>query len=342
MSTSEDEWKVVTKDDKKRVMRRTNRGRQVGRRGLPSPGVMNTTGFIEDARILSKLLTRCQEELLRTQFFRGLIDLVKKSILSILPGQDSSLGSSLPPTDSIDGPVPPFSLVCYGIGNFSRTSCEHYSASLWQLACSLALQAHFSGPQKTVAEGTLDNKSSGDLQTVPIFFYDPCSTAFEQEFLQRNLSAVKVGTTNDRGRQVFNFPTLFFMPHCPRKLYDNVLWSNVPWRDCSASKRKERIGVNFFFYGNSLLPDTHVHTMTVASDGVSSSCPCISSLLPFLKQQKMDSFTFKEDVKMSSGNFVGAFNDLYITTLVASSAFEDEGWPARPPDGDGDTDAELV
>lgn len=93
-------------------------------------------------------------------------------------------------------------IVCYGIGNFSRTSGHFFSASLWQLALALSLQNKWDAP---------------------LLYYDPCSTKFEIEFLEQ--MGVQVLSRNEKGERT-SVGAFFFMPHCPSGLYENVLWSN--------------------------------------------------------------------------------------------------------------------
>lgn len=93
-------------------------------------------------------------------------------------------------------------IVCYGVGNFSRTSAHFFSASLWQLAIVLNLRA---------------------ILDAPLLYYDPCTTKLETELLESiNVTVLSI---NENGKRT-SANTLFFMPHCPSGLYESVLWSN--------------------------------------------------------------------------------------------------------------------
>lgn len=54
--------------------------------------------------------------------------------------------------------------------------------------------------------------------------FDPLLTPKDIRICQRLHLAVK--TTNDKGKIRVDQRSLFFMPHCPYRLYSNVLWAN--------------------------------------------------------------------------------------------------------------------
>lgn len=196
-------------------------------------------------------------------------------------------------------------IVCYGVGNFSRTSLTHFSAPVWQLACALHL---FGSLRKNGMQ-------------VSMLYYEPCSTPFENEILG-DLN-VQVLTVNERGkRSIQGIPTLFYMPHCPSQLYDNVLWSN--WDELVASTL-------LIIVGNSLR--NHCDSL-----GPATACPSMHRLLPWLKERRLDSD--KLDTEDMAGNFVGAFNDTYWTSFGGPGDIEAE-WPERPPET-LETDQEVL
>lgn len=57
--------------------------------------------------------------------------------------------------------------------------------------------------------------------------YDPCISDFDRKVLE--LLKVPVLTENSKGKHEISRTTLFYLPHCPYRLYCNLLWAN--W-DC--------------------------------------------------------------------------------------------------------------
>jgi hypothetical protein len=169
-------------------------------------------------------------------------------------------------------------LVAYGIGNFSNTAIKYYSAPLWQLALAICLQKQV-------------NTIESDV--VNFDFFDPVTTESERLFLKERF-AVNVLPTNNRGDyNVLSTITIFLMPHCPSQLYENVVWSNY--------YNLQQI----VFIGNSL--------RNLAETPSPNHRLCLQSLLPILCESAMTAS--KPDYKKASeiGNFVGAWNDTYIS-----------------------------
>ncbi|XP_073994703.1 SRR1-like protein isoform X2 [Rhodnius prolixus] len=97
-------------------------------------------------------------------------------------------------------------IICYGLGRFSSS----YQA-LYQLGLLLELQT--------------------DSQVVQI--YDPVFSDLEKEVLT-NLGLVLI-SKNEEGKRLVVRDTLFFLPHCPKELFNNLLWANwgTPLRHCT-------------------------------------------------------------------------------------------------------------
>lgn len=89
-------------------------------------------------------------------------------------------------------------IVCYGLGNFSE--CK---IALYQLALLLALQQCY------------------DCE---VMLYDPQFKELEVDILiteKCNLIAY-----NEKGKRKVDKTTLFFLPHCPNKLFNNIISAN--------------------------------------------------------------------------------------------------------------------
>lgn len=165
-----------------------------------------------------------------------------------------SLGSLTEP--SCDRPVPR-AIVCLGLGSFATAAAPRY-----QMALALLLReellgldpapahsaqvtpGHRSSAGGSVGEGggpnqpvtDLDSFSGGELSAAteaapglcPRFCaYDPVFDALERAFLHSRGCAVL--TRNHEGRHTAHAShgcTLFFMPHCGRQLYSNLLTAN--------------------------------------------------------------------------------------------------------------------
>eukprot|EP00899_Mesostigma_viride_P003493 jgi/Mesvir1/13144/Mv06113-RA.1 len=121
------------------------------------------------------------------------------------PGRDVQVHSGLPlgtPTPSCPPlPRPYPALVIYGVGNFQASP-----VSRSQMALALRLAADLGAP-------------SGSLE-----FYDPALTSLESDVLRR-LGVVPLGE-NEECRRRADRVTLFYMPHCEARLYDNLLSAN--------------------------------------------------------------------------------------------------------------------
>lgn len=247
MSAEEEQWKKVSKNDKKRVMRK----RRTRVATSNAKGVVGTLGeVIEDCHHLSGIVKMCIQEVKMSYFYANFIEHVNMEKIK--------------------------QVVCYGIGNFSRTSASHFSAPLWQLAFALALR---------------DYIKDRLMRDVTMYYFDPCSTHFELEFLTECSQVVTI-TSNEKGRRhIDSKPTLFFMPHCPVSLYENVLYTN--WEDLS----------NLFIVGNSLKLQLERLDRP--------KLPCIELLEPFLNEIPI---VITKD-SGTSGNLLGAFNDTFVMTV---------------------------
>jgi hypothetical protein len=273
---STEEWTTVTRDDKKRVMRKRGKrgpakGSAVGHRSTTTTAMDS----IEDSEVMYSTITKCMEHLRSASFYE-----------SLMKSWSSATGSA--PEKTVR------QIVCYGVGNFSQTSLSHYSAPLWQLACALCFRDHL--------------LRSSDGEDIRVLYYEPFMTAFEDTILAG--LKVQVLTVNERAKRPIDaVPTLFFMPHCPSELYDNVLWSN--WGELA-------VATPLIIFGNSLR--NHCESLAPAS-----ACPCLHLSLPWLQEQRLESSTL--DLKQSPGNFEGAFNDTYLTHFLV---LDETPWPERP------------
>lgn len=89
-------------------------------------------------------------------------------------------------------------IVCYGLGQLSCSRIARY-----QGAFLLILKDHFQ---------------------VHTEVYDPVFSAVDNEVL-RDLN-IKVLNRNEEGKRKVVGTTLFFLPHCGKELYNNLLWAN--------------------------------------------------------------------------------------------------------------------
>ncbi|XP_022093283.1 SRR1-like protein [Acanthaster planci] len=92
-------------------------------------------------------------------------------------------------------------VVCYGLGNFTDCAIARYQLALLLLIC----------------EG-LKIKSS------ECHVYDPRFTAEEMQILSS--LGLDIIPQNEECKRVASEPTLFYMPHCGKPLYNNLLWAN--------------------------------------------------------------------------------------------------------------------
>jgi hypothetical protein len=271
------DWKVVTKKDKKRVMRR--RGTPAA---SPAGGSRSRTFPNGDCHRsvevrktdCESLLARCQQELETL--------LIPESVLEAAPMEVKRFDAAT-------------RLVCYGIGNFSECSASYFSASTYQLALALYLRRAW--------------------RIRKCYYLDPCITAVEREVLVDQ--SVEI-LDNRQGRQSFlndadadgenaDCAVLFFMPHCPKQLYENVVWAHF--------EELSRV----FILGNSLR--NYVDALGVRCDGLEVSSPPspqqgshLEAIYPIVREFPLH---FEKDrFKSATGNLEGALNDTYWTTFA--------------------------
>lgn len=151
-------------------------------------------------------------------------------------------------------------LVCYGIGNFSESDSSRY-----QLALALCLRdllstkssasdvaaatAAATSAAAEAAASRLPGNGSTAVRGPAVLVFDPVMGETERAILEtlgcgllQNEEGKRCcchdrrrretsnefgdGSSGSDGRESLTTPTLFFMPHCPQRLYSNVLWAN--------------------------------------------------------------------------------------------------------------------
>ncbi|XP_057688825.1 SRR1-like protein isoform X2 [Corythoichthys intestinalis] len=103
--------------------------------------------------------------------------------------------------ESLDAKIDPLECVCYGLGNFSTSVSARY-----QLAILLLLL---------------------DAAKIPLkdcLVYDPAFSTGEKDVLRQ--LGLTVLTDNEEGKRLATKPTLFYLMHCGKALYNNLLWKN--------------------------------------------------------------------------------------------------------------------
>jgi hypothetical protein len=164
-------------------------------------------------------------------------------------------------------------IIAYGIGNFST---DRFKSSMLQLACLLLLRRCAAANNLSTNDGNTCNELSfrDEQDRVPIHYYEPCILPIEKEILE-NEFYVNILDCNDMGKlksesmqcryevssiqyrlQHHSKCTVFYMPHCPMRLYSNVLWAH--WsRFFSSSPPVDDVDGEIhdpvIIFGNSLL-----------------------------------------------------------------------------------------
>jgi hypothetical protein len=269
-------------------------------------------------------------------------------------------------------------IICYGIGNFEGARDDRYNAPLIQLACVLALRDAFArrvidsrghinsnelnsiittcqneseSNQNDQDEVTEDGSSPSQRQQEPvsIVYYEPFIKTIEREILAH--FHVKVLDSNEQGKRRikrntredssnFESSTLFYMPHCPMRLYSNVLWAN--WREDLI------LNGSIIIFGNSFRAYDERIISSEKKEGDRTNA--IFSLLPFSceveiltkyshrnrsSSSSIDTLLCGQDIEM-------AFNDCVILSFHK----DDEAipFPSQPEEYivSKDSDGELV
>ncbi|XP_077996397.1 SRR1-like protein [Glandiceps talaboti] len=139
-------------------------------------------------------------------------------------------------------------IICYGLGNFSTCPIARY-----QLVFLTLLKTILQIPGKC-------------------YCYDPRSTSQENDIL-RKMGFVCI-EDNEEGKRKITHPTLFYMVHCGKPLYNNVLWAN--WNE-EQLKNLIIVGNSFDNY-KTRLPSRILH----------QEVAYISRILPYVKEFPFD------------------------------------------------------
>lgn len=207
-------------------------------------------------------------------------------------------------------------IVCYGIGNFSK----RYSPPMLQLTCALLLR-------DILQQFILDFSYSGNDRGCNVYYYEPCMTSTEQSVL-KNYS-FHVIDQNERGKRIVDRPTIFYMPHCPMRLYSNVVWAN--WDSILSGK--------ILIFGNSFHAyDERSIQSTFSSDPTNA----ISRVLPFCVEKTIKHCCKKKGKKIEHNDTISnvsvAFNDCSIMSFCYNRVLKSKQQPIDDDNKNDDSD----
>ena len=235
-------------------------------------------------------------------------------------------------------------IVVYGVGNFS---CEIYSASMLQLAVALLLRRlaveaatngssrDYDNHQELNIDGSTNATSfSFDQQRIPIFYYEPCTLPLEKVLLQE-VFYVHVLESNDMGKlsvssmneqlqsqtsqpqnirkQNSQYNTLFYMPHCPMRLYCNIIWAHWDHIMAPQQAQLDSIPTNpVVVFGNSF----HAYDeRTISSEQKSDPTNGIFRLIQCVNEQSIYSASENKNLEDSLIMLERAFNDCNVISF---------------------------
>ncbi len=165
-------------------------------------------------------------------------------------------------------------VVCYGIGQISVFRNAEYQLALIILVIRRNIFGYFS--------------------SCKFHFYDPIMNAIEIAAME-HFSGIQI-LQNEEGKRRVSAPTLFYMPHCGKALYNNLLWAN--WK-LENLRNLIIVGNSFSGYVDKTRP-----TRRGKSDSDLSTENCIRSVI------ESDAL-----IEMKCSNqfpIIGSFNDLSL------------------------------
>ncbi|XP_005180065.1 SRR1-like protein isoform X1 [Musca domestica] len=189
--------------------------------------------------------------------------------------------------------VTPKRLVCLGIGPFTRNF-----QALHQLAFILCTQSHF------------------EIQEA--IYFDPVFRQSEKEILQKLKCLVM--TENCEGKYEADVYTLFYLPHCPNCLTNNLLWSN--WQ-----------------------PDLLSNVILINNSFESLSCSKPERLLRLDAAYILDIMPYGEELPLDDDYEVqNIFNDLSVHIFPRGKLKLDDAafWTKKEAPKYNDNDGEMI
>ena len=141
-------------------------------------------------------------------------------------------------------------LISFGIGSFSLSPAPRYQMALLLLLREVLLREAFQGEIEGASPGASQQTEAANGATLPrpskalpaagdspavcdsriiVYVYDPVFSTLERHWLGSR--GFVVPEQNDEGQHATSARTLFWMPHCGRRLYSNLLGAN--WRQKS-------------------------------------------------------------------------------------------------------------
>lgn len=186
-------------------------------------------------------------------------------------------------------PLRPFvELVCLGVGSFASSASARY-----QLALALLLRQEL---QHVLPSGTAEDGCENSEMPRHMDVYDPIFDEVELTLLHAR--GCRVPTCNEEGRHTALLPTLFFMPHCGRQLYANLLQAN--WGVAPLSQLAV-LGNSFGAYADAL---------TDAQRERSAGWCRLTRAAPWVTEQPCG------EAASARSEFANAFNNLSLHTFA--------------------------
>ena len=280
-------------------------------------------------------------------------------------------------------------VVAYGIGNFAT---GRFQSPMLQLACALLLRrmaaSTFDWKEPTANEQKqmldCDGRDATDASSVfrseqdlvQLYYFDPCMLPVEKEMLETTFH-VHVLDSNDMGKlsievmrsqirlggthpsietQSGCFPTLFYMPHCPMRLYSNVLWSH--WKQlfpsCKCTKSSGVASATeidadgdfrpILIFGNSF---SAYEDRTISSKDLSDPTNGVFKVVPHSRETRVACRAKDEIVPEALRHIEMAFSDSNVISFCPGgqkheeNGAEDGMRPGRPKEWTSNDDPEL-
>lgn len=217
-------------------------------------------------------------------------------------------------------------IVCYGIGNFYTARIDKYNPSLIQLACIIALRDMLTERYKEIVESSSKygkDRSELSSNSISLVYFEPFIVPIEREVLlhfdvkiiDKNEQGKRKINTNNRNSEILKDCTLFYMPHCPMRLYSNVLWAN--WSEELIFNRILLLGNSFKAYDDRIVS---------SSRKLGDKTNALFPLLPFIHEQTiLLKQTSKQQNEISNNDLEKAFNDCVVISFQ-----NDKGKPFPP------------